>query len=118
MSANQKYRHPLLQRAASGEREMAVPARTQRDRPHRQRVLKGASILTDVNTSEVTCTIRNMHEGGAELRVPTAAPIPQEFLLYVPADGVGYKSVLRWRTADRAGVTFTGTAPKPRWHYG
>jgi hypothetical protein len=98
--------------------QQATAARVHKDREHRQRVLKGASILSDVNTSEVKCTVRNMHVGGAELKVPMAAPIPDEFLLYVPADGVGYKAVVRWRTADRLGVAFTGTAPKPRWHYG
>jgi hypothetical protein len=97
---------------------MAEPGRQQKGRQHRQRVLKGATILTDVNTSEVKCTVRNMHEDGAELRVPMGAPVPDEFLLYVPADRIGYNAVVRWRTADRVGVTFTGTAPKPNWHYG
>jgi hypothetical protein len=97
---------------------MTDPVGTQDERQRRQRVLKGASILIDVDTSEVTCTIRNMHDSGAELRVPIGAPIPNEFLLYVPADGIGYQATVRWRTADRVGVSFSGTAPKPRWHYG
>ncbi|RUV67267.1 PilZ domain-containing protein, partial [Mesorhizobium sp. M5C.F.Cr.IN.023.01.1.1] len=33
----------------------------------RQRVFKGATILTGITNSEVTCTVRNMHDGGAEL---------------------------------------------------
>ena len=97
---------------------MAEPARSQMNRQHRPRVLKGASILTNVNTSEVKCVVRNMHENGAELRVPLGAPVPEEFLLYVPSDGTGYRATVRWRTADRVGVSFAGKEPKPRWHYG
>ena len=85
---------------------------------HRQRVLKGAAILTGIANSEVKCTVRNMHPGGAELKVPIEARVPDEFLLYVPTDGIGYRAVVRWRREDRLGVEFTGTEPKPHWHYG
>lgn len=44
--------------------------------------------------------------------------MPDEFLLYVPTDGIGYKAVVRWRRDGRIGVEFTGTEPKPHWHYG
>lgn len=87
-------------------------------REHRNRVLKGASIITGVNNSEISVTIRNMHAGGAELRVGVDARIPERFLLYVPVDGIGYRSVVRWRRNDRIGVMFEGTEAKPHWHYG
>ncbi|MFN3765658.1 MAG: PilZ domain-containing protein [Aliihoeflea sp.] len=85
---------------------------------HRQRVLKGASILGDVNTSEISCTIRNMHSKGAELRVPVDVVVPDDFLLYVPTDAKGYRAAVRWRVRDRIGVEFLGEEPKPHWHYG
>ena len=97
---------------------MSEPPVPGKSRPHRPRALKGGSILTGITNSVVNCTVRNMHKGGAELRVPVDAPIPQEFLLYVPVDGVGYRAVVRWRKQDRIGVEFTGTEPKPSWHYG
>lgn len=97
---------------------MAVPAETRPEREHRRRVLKGASILSGINNSVVYCTIRNMHNNGAELKVSVEARIPNEFLLYVPTDSVCYRATLRWRTLDRCGVQFTGTEPKPAWHYG
>lgn len=87
-------------------------------REHRQRVLKRASILIDVNTSEIGCTVRNQTSGGAELRLPTGTSAPDEFLLYVPLDRTAYRCQVRWRADDRIGVQFTGTEPKPRWHYG
>lgn len=91
---------------------------TNKQREHRNRVLKGASIITGVSNSEITCTIRNMHQSGAELRVSADARIPERFLLYVPVDGIGYRAVVRWRRSDRIGVQFEGTEPKPAWHYG
>jgi hypothetical protein len=87
-------------------------------REHRRRVLKGAHILSGMANSAIYCSIRNMHEHGAELVVPVEARVPEEFLLYVPIDGVGYRSILRWRRLDRCGVSFSGTEPKPAWHYG
>lgn len=87
-------------------------------RQHRNRVLKRGAILTGITNSETICTIRNMHENGAELRVSPEARIPPEFLLYVAVDGVAYRAVLRWRREDKVGVMFTGTEPKPHWHYG
>lgn len=97
---------------------MAVPAETRPEREHRRRVLKGASILSGITNSVVQCTIRNMHAHGAELVVPVEARVPAEFLLYVPADAIGYRSILRWRKLDRCGVSFSGTEPKPHWFYG
>ncbi|MBP0439145.1 PilZ domain-containing protein [Tianweitania sediminis] len=97
---------------------MSDPDDQQARQLHRQRVLKGATILNGVSQSEISCTIRNMHEHGAELRVSPEALVPTSFLLYVPVDGIAYQSELRWRTGNRAGVRFTGTAPKPHWHYG
>ncbi len=99
--------------AAAADQEMH-----ENPREHRQRVLKGASILGGISNSEVKCTIRNMHAHGAELRVALGTMVPNEFLLYVPVDGIGYRSVVRWRRDDRVGVLFTGTEPKPHWHYG
>ncbi|RVC83966.1 MAG: PilZ domain-containing protein [Mesorhizobium sp.] len=84
----------------------------------RRRVLKGASILTGISNSEVKCTVRNMHSQGAELQVSIDARVPNEFLLYIPTDGVGYKAVVQWRRGDKLGVMFLGTEPKPHWHYG
>lgn len=97
---------------------MTIPAEQERRHEHRHRVLKGASILQSINDNEIKVTIRNMHENGAELRVPAGVRIPPEFLLYVPIDGIGYRSVVRWRSGDRIGVQFLRKEAKPHWHYG
>lgn len=81
-------------------------------------MLKGATIIGDVDQSEIKCVIRNQHEHGAGLLVDVSWTVPEDFLLYVPVDGIGYRCRLRWRRGDKVGVSFHGTAPKPRWHYG
>ena len=87
-------------------------------RKHRRRVLKRATILLGIKHSEISCTIRNMHEDGAELRLPPSTVVPENFLLYIPTDGIGYRASLRWRVGDRIGIQFLGREPKPSWHYG
>jgi hypothetical protein len=87
-------------------------------REHRQRVLKGATIISTGSTSEVGCTIRNQNVGGAELRGTLGVVVPAHFLLYVPVDGVAYQAEIRWRRNDRIGVQFAGKEPKPIRHYG
>ncbi|MCV0397009.1 MAG: PilZ domain-containing protein [Rhizobiaceae bacterium] len=99
--------------------EVAEESKTSEQRvEHRKRVIKGASILMGVKNSEIACVVRNMNSGGAELKVPAETRVPEEFLLYVPLDGTGYRCRVRWRSGDRIGVMFTGTEPKPHWHYG
>ncbi|MBX3580619.1 MAG: PilZ domain-containing protein [Rhizobiaceae bacterium] len=98
--------------------DAAISGSDHPDREHRRRVLKGAAIITGINDSIVQCTIRNMHEHGAELIVHAEARVPANFLLFVPTDGIGYRAELRWRKLDRCGVRFNGTAPKPHWYYG
>ena len=95
-----------------------MTAENENRREHRQRVLKGATILAGISSSEIKCVVRNQHRNGAELKVDIDSHVPQEFLLYVPVDGTAYRCETRWRRGERVGVMFTGTEPKPHWHYG
>jgi hypothetical protein len=94
------------------------PGSDEHRRERRQRVLKGGTIITGTQNSEVSCTLRNQNDGGAELKVSPESRIPDHFLLYVPVDGVAYRAEVRWRRNERIGVRFTGTEPKPKLHYG
>jgi hypothetical protein len=87
-------------------------------REHRRRVLKRATIVLDINTSEIPCTVRNQHPNGAELIVPIEAVVPERFTVYIPMDDTAYDAVLRWSRNGRIGVQFVGRGPKPRLHYG
>lgn len=87
-------------------------------RKMRPRVLKGATIILSNNQSDIRCTVRNQHEDGAEIYIPGVLALPDEFLLYIPLDGVAYRASVRWRKGERLGLQFTGTEPKPKRHYG
>ncbi len=77
-------------------------------------MLKGGTIITSIQNSEVSCTLSNQNPGGAELKVAPESRVPDHFLL----DGVAYRAEVRWRRNDCVGVKFTGTEPKPKLHYG
>jgi len=77
---------------------------TNKRREYRQRVLKGTTIIKGLGNSEIGCQVRKEHTGGAALRVRPESRVPEEFVLYVPRDGLG--------------VQFTGSGPKPRQHHG
>lgn len=68
-------------------------------------IVHKAGTISSGNQS-IECTIRNQHAQGAELRVDAEADIPETFMLHVPADGVTYRAVLRWRKKERVGVQF------------
>lgn len=46
----------------------------EQSRERRQRVLKGAAIISGITNSEISCTIRNQTSGGAELKVSGGSP--------------------------------------------
>lgn len=81
-------------------------------------MIKGATIIFDINASEIVCTVRNQHDGGAELKVPVEAIIPDTFTLYIPVDAIAYEAIVRWRRGERLGVQFISKGPKPKLHYG
>ncbi|MDX8537552.1 MULTISPECIES: PilZ domain-containing protein [Mesorhizobium] len=87
------------------------PRRERRLHP-REIVLKEATIVAGPDNPAIGCSVRNQHERGAELRVPSDAVVPERFLLHVPDDAVTYQTVVRWRRKERLGVQFYG-APKP-----
>lgn len=65
-------------------------------------VLKDAIIITD--DAKISCSVRNQHVHGAELRVDPGVTIPDRFVLHVPADDANYRAVVRWRRNERLGV--------------
>lgn len=73
----------------------------------REIVAKEAIIITD--GGKFSCSIRNQHERGAELRVAADASVPDRFVLSIPEDGAAYQAVVRWRKSDRLGVQLYGT---------
>ncbi len=72
----------------------------------RQRALKGGRIVFNRAMSTVSCTMRNVSDGGARLEVTSVLGIPEAFDLRL--DGHPSRSCLVvWRTANAIGVEFS-----------
>ena len=72
----------------------------------RQRVLKSGKIVFAGGSFTVDCTIRNLSETGARLRVPTTVTIPDRFALLDGQSGKRRDVTVAWRKGDEIGVHF------------
>lgn len=71
----------------------------------RHRVLKGARITFGDHRVSIDCTVRNLSELGACLKVPSPVGIPDAFDLVLTSKSVVHCRVT-WRKATQIGVEF------------
>ena len=74
----------------------------------RTRCLKEGKIIFGNGTFVVDCTIDNLSETGAHLRVQGSSPLPKEFLLVEPSRNVVHKVEIVRRTQKGLGIKFNG----------
>lgn len=72
----------------------------------RRRVLKGGKIVFNHGRSTISCTMRNVSEQGALLRVESVVGIPDSFVLVVASDEHPRTCEVVRRTANEVGVKF------------
>ena len=70
------------------------------------RTLKAGRIVFNHHFSVISCTVRNLSDGGACLQVATSIGIPDRFDLTIEPDGQQRACDVAWRTEDRIGVAF------------
>lgn len=70
----------------------------------RHRVLKAGTI--GFGGGGIDCTVRNLSDTGAALDVSSPIGIPDQFTLFVPADGKHLECTVIWRKEKRIGVRF------------
>lgn len=71
----------------------------------RHRTLKGGRIVTNSGFSTLQCTVRNLSEAGARLRISSVVGIPDTFELLLD-DGQKFPCRSVWKTETEMGVTF------------
>ena len=71
----------------------------------RHRTLKGGRVVTNAGYSTYDCTVRNMSDAGARLRVASIIGIPDAFELAMD-DGRNIDCRVVWRTETELGVSF------------
>lgn len=72
----------------------------------RKRVLKGARIAFNERSSTLSCTVRDLSETGARLRVAQGQAVPAKFDLIIDSDGFEASCSVVWRRNEEVGVRF------------
>jgi hypothetical protein len=84
----------------------AHPARSERS-ARRQRALLMGKLVFGIAVITIDCTIRDLSETGARVRLPHDLPTPDTMWLIVISTGVAYQSEVRWRQGQDLGLSFT-----------
>ena len=93
---------------APGPAAPTVP-KTKNDRKSpRHRVLKEGKVIFGQGHSVVDCTIDNMSEGGAHVRVQSSHGVPEEFYLVEASRGIIHRAEVAWRTTTGIGLRLLG----------
>jgi hypothetical protein len=71
----------------------------------RRRTLKGGKIVINNGFSTFVCTVRNLSDTGARLKVTSIIGIPDSFELAMD-DGGRFPCTVAWKTETELGVRF------------
>ena len=78
----------------------------------RLRVLKGAKIVVGTS-SLLDCIVRDLTSGGARIRVPSAANLPDEFAITFDGGRTCRPCRVTWRSFGETGVEFSDPNSQP-----
>lgn len=92
-----------------GEKTNAIVKEGKERRAHtRHRVLKRGKIIINDLVSVVDCTVRDMSEGGARLRVNGVFVAPDNFVLDIVGSGIKRPVSTQWQCGTEIGVQYMG----------
>lgn len=83
-----------------------APRQDERRKSVRRRMLKAGVLSFNGSFSGLKCTVRDLSDGGARLKVDQLAAVPSVFELIIEIDGLYAKSSVAWRRAPELGVRF------------
>jgi hypothetical protein len=83
----------------------AVPAGSDLRSLRRLRCFKGAKIVFNAYQSVIDCTVKDMTQSGARLRISTTTDVPGEFELYLPQERLIAHARLAWQLGRDCGVS-------------
>ena len=84
-------------------------ARAEKRAHPRRRVLKSGKLIFGRGHSTIDCTIDNMSEGGAHVRMSTTHGVPDTFYLVETTRQVIHHAGVAWRTTVGLGLRLLGT---------
>jgi hypothetical protein len=77
-----------------------------KQRAPRRRVLKAGIIAFNDRHSTLPCTVRNVSDTGALIRMPGGLSPPDTFDLIIELDGLEANCTVMWRKGEDVGVRF------------
>jgi hypothetical protein len=77
-----------------------------KQRAPRRRVLKAGIIAFNDRHSTLPCTVRNVSDTGALIRMPGTLSPPDTFDLIIELDGLEASCTVMWRKGEDVGVRF------------
>jgi hypothetical protein len=92
-----------------------TPESSKRDdnrRTPRRRVLKSGLVAFNQRHATLSCTVRDLSDTGALLRLSDVAHVPQRFELIVELDGLEADCEVMWRRGRDLGVKFSAPPRK------
>jgi PilZ domain len=100
-------RHAETRQRSPEPREPAIqPQIEERRAAPRRRMLKGGVMAFNGSFSGMQCTVRDLSDTGARLKVNSVANFPETFELIIEIDGLYAKSTVVWRKGSDVGVRF------------
>ena len=89
------------------EKDKPKQGQIQRKSP-RRRVLKDGKLVFGQSQSVIDCTIDNMSDGGAHVRISSSHGVPEEFYLVETTKAVIHRAAVAWRTTTGMGLRILG----------
>lgn len=78
----------------------------------RKRVLKAGTIVFNNRSSTLSCTVRDLSDTGARLRVQKGHAVPSRFELRIEVDGFEVPCTVAWKKGEDVGVVFDAPPTK------
>ena len=72
----------------------------------RARTILAAQIILHDGGSTVDCTVRNLSDTGARVKVEAPFTLPEHFKLHIPKSNILRSVEVKWRTISELGVQF------------
>jgi hypothetical protein len=81
-------------------------------RAPRHRVLKSGIVATNDRHLTMGCTVRDLSDTGARIRVESSLSVPDTFELIIEMDGLEANCQVVWRNGKEVGVKYLGAPRK------
>jgi hypothetical protein len=94
--------------AADGAKASPAPAPRPKDgrSAKRNRVLMDGTVVYAQGARSIDCSIRDLSEAGARVRLSGPEPMPEQVMLIHMRTGTGYEATVAWARDRDLGLTF------------